>query len=60
MTDKAWIFAYTVIIIISVYIGIVMGIFMYKNPLSNRMAFFNDFQAVMNFEKLDKYQSKNQ
>lgn len=38
------------------FFGIINTIFMYKNPLANQTVIFSDFDSVITFQKLDKYQ----
>ena len=60
MKNKLYEILICILTIISIYLGIVSFIFSYRNPLANRASIFRDFNSVMTFEKLDKYQPKGE
>ena len=59
--ENSWtyIIIYLFVWLCIVYCTVATLIFEYKNPLSNKMAFFGDFLDVMSYEKLAKYQPES-
>lgn len=40
----------------SAYVSLAFSVFQYRNPTANQMSFYRDFESVISFQKLDKYQ----
>jgi hypothetical protein len=50
-----WVFL-PILTVVIMYIGIACGVFEWRNPLCNEMAFFRHFQSVITFKQLPQYQ----
>lgn len=44
------------LLVFSAYVSLSFSVFQYRNPTANQMSFYRDFEAVIGFQKLDKYQ----